>query len=74
MTDERPQYYPNQLAPLEVNAASLSRSLQELQAAVRNGAELIHNNDPVPEKWLPGGMFKHFPGMATMPLAPKSLA
>lgn len=62
MTDERPQYYNNQLTPLETNAASLSNYLHELQVAVRNGAELIHKNDPIPEKWLPGGMFKHFPG------------
>lgn len=73
MTDERQQYFRNHLAPLEVNTASLSQSLQELQAAVRNGAELIHNNDPIPEKWLPGGMFKHFPGTTTTHLAHESL-
>lgn len=62
MTDERPQYYDNHLEPLKIDATSLSRSLQELRVAVHNGAQLIHNNDPVVEKWLPGGMFKHFPG------------
>ena len=63
MADERPQYIENKLTPLPVNAATLSESLQELRAAVRKGAELIHANDPLPEKWVVGGMFKHFPGM-----------
>lgn len=62
MTDEPPQYYDNHLEALEIDATALSESLQELRVAVRNGAQLIHNNDPIPEKWLPGGMFKHFPG------------
>lgn len=74
MTDERPQYFDNHLTPLEVDAASLSESLQELRVAVRNGADLIHKNDPIPTKWLPGGMFKHFPGTKTTYLAHKLLA
>lgn len=62
MADERPQYYENTLAPLPVNKATLSNSLHELRAAVRKGAELIHANEPLPEKWGFGGMYKHFPG------------
>lgn len=68
MSDERPQFYENHLTPLTVNAASLNEALQELRAAVRNGAELVHTKDPVPEKWAPGGMFKHFPGTENISL------
>lgn len=62
MADERPQYYENTLVPLPVNKTNLSNSLHELRAAVRKGAELIHTNDALPEKWGVEGMFKHFPG------------
>jgi hypothetical protein len=33
---------------------------------VRNGAELIHENEPIPDIWNVGGMFKHFPGTETI--------
>ncbi|KAJ5122592.1 uncharacterized protein N7443_002695 [Penicillium atrosanguineum] len=64
MADERPQFYENHLSPLTINTHSLAESLQELRIAVRNGAELIHGNEPIPDKWTVGGMFKHFPGVA----------
>ncbi|KAJ6120014.1 hypothetical protein N7523_004294 [Penicillium sp. IBT 18751x] len=64
MADERPQFYENHLSPLTINTHSLSESLQELRAAVRHGAELIHENESIPDKWTVGGMFKHFPGVA----------
>lgn len=60
---ERPQYYENTLKPLEVTAASLTESLEELRAAVRYGAEAIQANETPQDKWPIGGMFKHFPGM-----------
>lgn len=62
MTDERPQYYENALAPLPINAAALTNALTELRGAVRKGAVLIHENSPLPDKWGVGGIFKHFPG------------
>ncbi|KAJ5157368.1 uncharacterized protein N7482_008468 [Penicillium canariense] len=61
---ERPQYYENTLTPLPINPATLIDSLRELRAAVYNGAEIIHANEPIPDKWSVGGMFKHFPGVA----------
>ncbi|KAJ6096046.1 hypothetical protein N7486_006792 [Penicillium sp. IBT 16267x] len=61
---ERPQYYENTLKPLEVTAASLAESLEELRAAVRYGAEAIQANETPQDKWPIGGMFKHFPGVA----------
>ncbi|KAJ5585089.1 uncharacterized protein N7459_004889 [Penicillium hispanicum] len=64
MADERPQYYENTLSPLPVDSNSLSNTLHELRLAVRNGAEQIHANDPIPERWGLYGMFKHFPGVA----------
>jgi len=63
MADERPQFYENILTPLTINTHSLTESLQELRVAVRNGAQSVHKDDPIPEKWNVGGMFKHFPGM-----------
>lgn len=65
MADERPQFYENHLSPLTINTHSLSESLHELRAAVRNGAELIHENETIPDKWTVGGMFKHSPGTET---------
>lgn len=59
---ERPQYYENTLTPLPINPATLIDTLRELREAVYNGAELVHTNEPVPDKWSAGGMFKHFPG------------
>ncbi|KAJ5948717.1 hypothetical protein N7454_002024 [Penicillium verhagenii] len=60
---ERPQYYENTLEPIEVNAASLAESLEELRAAVRYGAEAIHANETPQDKWPIGGMFKNLPGV-----------
>lgn len=62
---ERPQFYENTLKPLEVTAASLAESLEELRVAVRYGAEAIQANEAPQDKWSLGGMFKHFPGMYT---------
>lgn len=62
MTEKRLQYFENTLVPLPVDKTTLSNSLQELRAAVRKGAESVHANDPLPEKWGVGGIFKHFPG------------
>lgn len=62
MADECPQYFENTLVPFPVNKTTLSNALHDLRAAVRRGAELVHANDPLPEKWGVGGMFKHFPG------------
>jgi hypothetical protein len=59
---ERPQYYENTLTPLPINPATLIDTLRELREAVYNGAELVHANEPIPDKWSAGGMFKHFPG------------
>ncbi|KAJ5679028.1 hypothetical protein N7462_007272 [Penicillium macrosclerotiorum] len=64
MSTERPQYFENTLTPVTINATTLSNSLQELRAAVHNGAALVHQNEPLPDKWGFGGMFKHFPGVA----------
>ncbi|KAJ5911447.1 uncharacterized protein N7473_000750 [Penicillium subrubescens] len=61
---ERPQYYENTLTPLPINPATLIETLRELREAVYNGAELVHTNEPIPDKWSAGGMFKHFPGVA----------
>ncbi|KAJ5834482.1 hypothetical protein N7447_000508 [Penicillium robsamsonii] len=60
---ERPQYFENTLTPLQINATTLLESLQELRAAVRNGAGLIQENTLLPETWGPAGMFKAFPGI-----------
>ena len=59
---ERPQYYENTLTPLPIDPATLIDTLRELREAVYNGAELVHANEPIPDKWSAGGMFKHFPG------------
>ncbi|KAJ5385135.1 hypothetical protein N7517_003046 [Penicillium concentricum] len=61
---ERPQYFENTLTPLPINATTLFESLQELRAAVRNGAELVQENALLPETWGPSGMFRAFPGIA----------
>ncbi|KGO44291.1 hypothetical protein PEX1_047860 [Penicillium expansum] len=61
---ERPQYFENTLTPLPINATTLSESLQEFRIAVRNGAELIQENTPLPETWGPNGIFRDFPGIA----------
>lgn len=62
-TMERPQYYENNLTPLSINSDTLLKYLEELRTAVRNGAEIIHAKDPLPEQWGSGGMMKHFHGM-----------
>lgn len=61
---ERPQYFENTLTPLPINATTLSESLQEFRIAVRNGAELIQENTPLPETWRPNGIFRDFPGIS----------
>ncbi|KAJ5239320.1 hypothetical protein N7468_003939 [Penicillium chermesinum] len=61
---ERPQYYENDLTPLPINQNTLPQYLEELRAAVRNGAEIVHSKDPLPEQWGAGGMMKHFHGIA----------
>jgi hypothetical protein len=70
---ERPQYYENTLTPLPINPATLIDTLRELREAVYNGAELVHTNEPIPDEWSAGGMFKHFPGILPLRLLPKML-
>lgn len=57
-----PQYYENTLTPLPVDTETLVESLKQLREAVHIGSELVHANEPLPEKWSVGGMFKFFPG------------
>lgn len=39
--ETRPQYYKNTLKPININQESLQHVLEELQAAVKNGTEVI---------------------------------
>ncbi|KAJ5908920.1 hypothetical protein N7495_001602 [Penicillium taxi] len=64
MTDHLPRYHQNTLTLLPINTATLSKSLEELRFAVRNGADLISSNDSIHGQWESGGIFKHFPGIA----------
>lgn len=73
MADDRPQYYENTLAPLPVNTATIPDYLHELRTAVYNGAQMVHANEPTPEKWGFAGMWKHFPGMTPPSFNPQSL-
>ncbi|OQD83936.1 hypothetical protein PENANT_c014G09521 [Penicillium antarcticum] len=61
---ERPQFFPNTLTPPTINAATLASSLEELRIAVRNGAEQVKENTPLPESWGSHGIFRAFPGIA----------
>lgn len=59
---ERPQYYENDLSPLSISPETLPKYLEELRTAVRNGAEIVRTNHPLPEEWGVAGMMVHFPG------------
>ncbi|OGE57867.1 hypothetical protein PENARI_c001G03266 [Penicillium arizonense] len=61
---QRPQFFPNTLTPPTINTATLAASLEELRIAVRNGAEQVKENTPLPESWGSHGIFRSFPGIA----------
>ncbi|KAJ5748208.1 uncharacterized protein N7511_009904 [Penicillium nucicola] len=61
---ERPQFFPNTLILPTINEATLTASLKELHVAVRNGAEKIRENSPLPGSWGSHGIFRGFPGVA----------
>jgi hypothetical protein len=60
---QRPQFFPNTLTPPTINTATLAASLEELRIAVRNGAEQVKENTPLPESWGSHGIFRSFPGI-----------
>lgn len=60
---ERPQFFLNTLTPPTINTATLATSLEELRIAVRNGAEQVKENTPLPESWGSHGIFRAFPGI-----------
>ena len=50
------------LSPLSISPETLPKYLEELRTAVRNGAEIVRTNHPLPEEWGVAGMMVHFPG------------
>ncbi|CAG7927949.1 unnamed protein product [Penicillium olsonii] len=61
---ERPQYFKNTLSLPSINAATLTKCLQDLRLAVHKGAEQVQANTPLPDSWGPSGLFRAFPGIA----------
>lgn len=58
MVVERPQYYPNTLAPITVNKDVLQQVLQELRDATRTGADMVRKNvAPSQNGWGTAGFF-----------------
>lgn len=58
MVVERPQYYPNTLAPITVNKDVLQQVLQELRDATRTGADMVRKNVAPPQNgWGTAGFF-----------------
>lgn len=61
---ERPQYFENTLALSSVDAATLSKGLQDLRYAVQRGAQMVEENTSISETWGPNGLFRSFPGIS----------
>lgn len=60
-----PQYYPNNIQPVEVTRENLLQALKELRVATRRGAELVEQfNLPDPEGEL--GLFMGVPGSSVV--------
>ncbi|RMJ26649.1 hypothetical protein PHISP_02461 [Aspergillus sp. HF37] len=61
MSTERPQFYQNNLKPVDITPDSLRRVLQELCTAARHGADLVHHGSPPTDDWGNKGMFSGAP-------------
>lgn len=61
---ERPQYFENTLALSPVDAATLSKGLQDLRYAVQRGAQIVEESTSISETWGPTGLFRGFPGIS----------
>lgn len=65
-TADLPQYYPNNLIPLDINKETLKSALKELQIAVNRGATLLQEACPPQSEWgkpYNTGLYVGFPGM-----------
>lgn len=65
-TTDLPQYYPNNLTPLDINQETLENALKELQVAVDRGATLLQEGCPPQSEWgktYNTGLYVGFPGM-----------
>lgn len=62
---ERPQYFENTLGLSSIDAATLSKGLQDLRFAVQRGAQMVDENTSISETWGPNGMFRAFPGISS---------
>ncbi|GLA18932.1 hypothetical protein AnigIFM62618_006590 [Aspergillus niger] len=66
-TADLPQYYPNNLIPLDINKVTLKSALKELQVAVNRGATLLQEACPPQSEWgktYNTGLYVGFPGIA----------
>ena len=50
MPTDRPQYYQNNLKPVETSEHSLREALKELRIAAKRGADLVQNGSPPGER------------------------
>lgn len=63
MPTERPQYYENDLKPVEISKESLQKTLKELRVAAIRGTEIVQNGSPPPSEWGAKGFFNGSPGI-----------
>ncbi|OJZ84053.1 hypothetical protein ASPFODRAFT_139831 [Aspergillus luchuensis CBS 106.47] len=66
-TTDLPQYYPNNLTPLDISQETLENALKELQVAVNRGATLLQEGCPPQSEWgktYNTGIYVGFPGIA----------
>jgi hypothetical protein len=65
MSSHSPQYFPNKLQPVDINASNLKHVLKELQLAIKEGIELIGNSiPPVTDLSDYGSIYSGIPGVA----------
>lgn len=50
MPAQRPQYYPNNLKPVDITKDSLREVLRELRTAAKRGADLVQHGSPAGER------------------------
>ena len=56
MPTDRPQYYQNNLNPIEISEDSLRNALKELRIAANRGVDLVKNGSP-PGELSKAGLF-----------------
>jgi hypothetical protein len=65
--ETRPQFYKNTLKPIDINQENLQHVLEELQAAVKNGTEVICQSCPSLQPSQYGNIYGETPGTRSQP-------